>query len=70
MKSVYLLQHTYEVNGYDETKVIGIYKTKEKAEETIAKLRKLPGFEKYPDAFFVDEYELDQDHWTEGFISF
>ena len=69
MKSVYLLQHSYEVNGCDETKVIGIYETKEKAEETIEKLKRLPGFERYPDSFCIDKYEINQDHWIEGFIS-
>ncbi|HBF35730.1 MAG TPA: hypothetical protein DDW50_00230 [Firmicutes bacterium] len=69
MKSVYLLQHSYEVNGCDETKVIGIYETKEKAEETIEKLKRAPGFARYPDSFCIDQYEINQDHWIEGFMA-
>jgi len=26
-----------------------------------------PGFSENRDGFFVDEYEIDVDHWTDGF---
>lgn len=69
MKTVFLLQHSYEVGEFDETKVIGIYSSKEKAEETVKRYKQLPGFKDYPDeCFYIDEYELDSDNWQEGFI--
>jgi hypothetical protein len=68
MMSVFLVQHSYEIDDCEETKTIGIYSTKEKAEETIEKFKKIQGFKDYPDCFFIDEYMVDKDHWTEGFI--
>lgn len=69
MKSVFLLQHSYEIEEFDETKTIGIYSSKEKAEEAILRYKELPGFRDYPvKCFYIDKYELDLDHWQEGFI--
>jgi len=70
MKSVFLLLHVREDGPDDEDiKAIGIYSTREKAEKTIDKYKKenLPGFKDYPDGFNITKYELDKDHWTEGF---
>jgi hypothetical protein len=68
MKSVFLLLHVRQDGPDDEDiKAIGIYTTKEKAEKTIEKFKKLPGFKDYPDSFYIPEFELDKDHWTEGF---
>lgn len=70
MASVFLLQHSYEVNEYEETKLIGIYSTREKAEETVRQYKTLPGFRDYPDdCFYIDEYQIDKNHWQEGFLS-
>jgi homoserine kinase type II len=35
----------------------------------IARLRAQPGFRQHPNEFCVSGYELDMDHWTEGFVS-
>lgn len=69
MVSVFLLQHNYEVENLEETKIIGIYSTREKAEVIIRKYQGLPGFKLYPDGFYIDEYNIDEDNWTEGFIN-
>ncbi|MDQ1236450.1 hypothetical protein QE450_003948 [Paenibacillus sp. SORGH_AS306] len=69
MIKVFLLQHSYEVNGVEHSKIIGIYSSREIAEFTIIKYKKLPGFKDYPYEFFIDEYELDEDNWEEGFVS-
>jgi hypothetical protein len=29
----------------------------------------LPGFQDFADGFHVDEYDLDEDQWTEGFVT-
>ena len=73
MKYVYLLQHTYfhgENNKYEETKIIGIFESRIKAEETISKYSELPGFKEFSDeCFSIDEYQLNAEEWAEGFIS-
>lgn len=67
---VYLLQHSYEIEDFEETKIIGIYSSQKNAEEVKEKYKSLPGFKKYPDsAFFIDKYEVDISNWEEGFIS-
>ena len=68
MKSVFIVQHSYEYDECEETKTIGIYSTKEKAEKVIEKYKGLPGFKHYLDYFFIDEYVIDEDHWKEGFF--
>lgn len=46
MKTVFLVEHSYEVGEdgvYDETKLIGIYSSLEKAESVVKKYKTLPG---------------------------
>jgi hypothetical protein len=74
MKTVFLLEHTFE-DGDDkikswDTKTLGIYSTREKAELAIQFFKTLPGFKDYPDdCFCIDEYELDKNEWGEGFVA-
>ena len=72
---VYLLQHSY---GYEihedikaeETKIIGIYNSEEKAKETRERFKTKKGFNRFPeDCFYIDEYELDKEQWAEGFVT-
>lgn len=72
---VYLLQHSYEyeicedISTYN-TKIIGIYSSQEKAEEVKSQFKLKKGFDRYPeDCFYIDEYQVDEDNWTEGFIT-
>ena len=67
MAEVFVLQHEYEVDGRDETKLIGVYSSRAAAEAAVARLCGQPGFSRHPDGFSIDVYSLDQDHWTEGF---
>lgn len=70
MQKIYLVQHEYELeNGSDETKVIGVYSTRENAEAAVFRLVEQPGFCDRPDNFHIDEYDLDKDHWAEGYIT-
>ena len=73
MEKVYLLQHSYEINyegiSFNNTKIIGIYSTKEKAEDVVQRYKNIQGFNKYPiSCFYIDEYQLDENQWTEGFV--
>jgi hypothetical protein len=74
MGKVFLLWHRRPIEGgVDEhdtnDKLFGVYSSA--AEADAAKRRKLQfeGFRDYAECFHVDEYELDKDAWTEGFIT-
>ena len=71
MASVFILQHTYELSetGEKETKFIGVYSSREKAQEAIRRLSLQPGFQDFPEHFYIDEYEIDRDNWCEGFVT-
>ncbi|WP_309728706.1 hypothetical protein [Chamaesiphon sp. OTE_75_metabat_556] len=68
-RSVFGLQHAYERDCCDETKMIGVYASQSQAEAAIARLSGQPGFSERPDDFSIDEYELDRDNWGEGFVT-
>jgi carbon-monoxide dehydrogenase large subunit len=74
MDKVFLLWHCRPIEGgVDEhdtdDKLVGVYSSAAEAEA--AKQRKLQfvGFRDYPDCFFVSEYIVDKDAWSEGFIT-
>ena len=72
MITSFLLLHSYEVSYYgklfDETKIIGIYSSREKAEAVKKKYASIQGFDKYPvTCFYISEYTVDEDDWKEGF---
>ena len=65
---LYLLWHTYEEeSGAEESKLIGVYSSEERAKEALEKVRIQPGFRDYPDGFEIYEDELDMTDWREGF---
>lgn len=67
---VYIVQHVHELPGGDEdVKLIGVYSSEERAWDAVSRLAQLPGFAQAPQGFHVDAYELDRDHWTEGFVT-
>ncbi len=65
---LYLLWHTYEKKpGDEDTKLIGVYSSEERAKEALEKVRVKPGFRDYPDGFEIYEDELNMTDWREGF---
>lgn len=66
----YLAHEYYDGVEYDYVTDIGVYSTLKKAERAMSKYRKLPQFKEYTDGFSIDEYEIDKDHWTEGFDTY
>ncbi len=66
-----MVQHSYERSetGEEEIKFIGAYSSRVKAEDAIKRLSKQSGFKDFPEYFFIDEYEIDKDNWTEGFVT-
>ncbi len=66
---VFVLQHVHELSPDNEdVKLIGVYSTEDQAKHAIARLVGTPGFCEAPDGFHIDGYELDEDHWTEGYM--
>jgi len=70
MTTVFVVQHVARQDEPDENvKFIGVYSDHQHATEAIIRLRTLPGFRDYPNGFCIDEYPLDKDHWSEGFVA-
>jgi hypothetical protein len=53
----------------DHDKLLGIYLTKEKADEALAHLCDKPGFRDHPDGFEILDGPIDQTSWLEGFAT-
>lgn len=67
---VFVLHHVHKLSAEDDdAKMIGVYSSEERARAAIGRLSSRPGFAHFPDGFHVDGYELDTDHWTEGFVT-
>jgi hypothetical protein len=72
MNSVFLLWHSHydpHLPGKQDKKLIGVYSSKELAEEAQKKTELLPGFRDHVKAFEIEDYDLNKDHWTEGFAT-
>jgi hypothetical protein len=69
-ESVFVLWHSHEIaQSEDDSKLIGIYKTREEAEAARARVEDKPGFRDTRNGFEIVEYILGRDGWTEGYIS-
>ena len=64
LRTVYLLWHT---DSEGDEKLIGVYATSPDASQAIERVQDKPGFSQ-GGAFEIAEYELNLDHWTEGFV--
>ena len=68
MNAVFLLWHVQQINGDEDEKLIGVYTTEGEAKNAMNRVITQPGFRDAPDGFEVCRYELNKDHWTEGFV--
>lgn len=68
-ETVFVVHHSYEREDVGQTCLIGVYSSRKTAEAAVERLRGQPGFCDYPECFTIQRYALDQDHWTEGFIT-
>lgn len=67
---VFLLQHAHEKDdGEEDVKTVGIYSTRQLAEEAIERMRVQPGFKDAPDGFHINRYRVNEDHWVEGYVT-
>lgn len=65
---IYILTHTLELpDEQEDVKLIGVYSSQEMADAARERALQLPGFRDHAEGFFIQAYELDHDHWPEGF---
>ena len=55
------------VDTYD-TKIIGIYSSEEIAMNVIKKYKKIIGFNKYPEDFYIDKYKMDENRRDRAYL--
>ncbi|GHU57119.1 hypothetical protein AGMMS49975_21940 [Clostridia bacterium] len=72
-KVVYDLSHAYEygIDFEDDIRLIGIYSSKQAAEDSLERHFCLKGFNEHSrDCFVIDKYVVDKDAcWLDGFVS-
>jgi hypothetical protein len=69
-REVFLLEHVHVLDdGEESVKTIGIYSTREKAQQAVERLGLQPGFRDAPDGFVIDLYWVDQDCWEDGYVT-
>jgi hypothetical protein len=61
---VYVLPH---IDAHEDEKLIGVYRTEKDSLAAMERAKEKHGFSEAGDRFVIDKYELNQDHWTEGF---
>lgn len=66
MDRLFVLLHSLPDTG--KVKVVGIYSSREMAENAMERARLLPGFAEEPEGFTIDQYVIDKDHWPRGFV--
>ncbi len=67
-KTVFLLWHTHELSaGKEDTKLIGVYGSRDAAERAKARASELPGFSGNLTGFEISGYNIGEDQWREGF---
>ena len=65
--SVFLLWHVRKPDSNEEELLIGVYGTEADAKSAIERLRSKAGFVDAPEGFRINRYELNRDHWEEGY---
>jgi hypothetical protein len=54
---------------FDNVKIIGVYSDDPSVQAAIGRARLREGFRDEPDCFMSDRYTLDEDNWTDGFVT-
>ena len=66
-KTVYMLWFGRE-DSEDRELFIGVYSSESQAKAAVERVKNEKGFADFPQGFHIFPYELDKDHWREGFI--
>jgi hypothetical protein len=53
----------------DDLKLLGVFFSEERADACVARARVLPGVRDEPDCFLVAAHAVDQEEWTERYVS-
>jgi hypothetical protein len=53
----------------DDAQLIGVYSTRDGADAAVERTRLLEGFRDEPDCFMIDAHTLDEDGWTDGYVT-
>jgi len=81
MNRIFVLQHLHVLpDGCEDVKFLGVYSSIESAHAAIERLKLQPGFCDHPNivdqdidtddqGFHLDDYEVDRDHWTQGYVT-
>ena len=56
-------------DGENTELLIGVYSTEMAAKAAIERLKAKPGFAEFPGGFQIHPYQLDRDHWIDGFVA-
>lgn len=56
-------------DGETIEKLLGVYSTRDLAEQRRERALELPGFREAPNDFVIDEYEVNRDEWTTGYVT-
>lgn len=76
VKIVLVLRHSYTYNilvkntttNIIETKLIGVYSSREHIKKVIKKMKDLPGYRNHSlDCFKIESCEIDSSYWEQGF---
>ena len=71
MKYVFELTHTRELLDFKEDcTYIGTYSSEEEAEKALNRNKQLAKFSDCIEGFNIDSFELNKDHWTEGYVTY
>ena len=66
---VHLLWFVNEMAECEDAELlIGVYSSETEAKAAIQRFKDQRGFVDFPEGFRIHAYELNRDHWTEGFI--
>ena len=68
-ESVFLLWYVREGDGDDGDLLIGVYRTEADAEAAINRLKSKAGFVAALEGFRINRYELNRDHWEDGYVT-
>jgi len=69
---IFVLEHLHEFeDGHEDSKLLGLYSSQEKAEAGLERVRDQPGFRDHPEGFSIEAWEVDSERiaWPQGFVT-
>ncbi len=68
-ESVFLLWFVQKRDGDGADLLIGVYRSEAEAEAAIDRLKSKAGLVAAPEGFRINRYELNRDHWEDGYVT-